>query len=95
MKPRAKWKEISHDVEELDMLVKEKKSTWVKSCKENSRTKTEIYAREGMAEDAKVVKRALEQLRKDKEEERAARELLEEGTEKLEDRTTSARKSGR
>ena len=85
MKPRAKWKEISHDVEELDMLVKEKRSTWVKSCKENSRTKTEIYAREGMAEDVKVddgarsrLRRGLEQLRKDKEEERAARELLEE-----------------
>ena len=84
------------------MLVKEKKSTWVKSCKENSRTKTEIYAREGMAEDVKVddgarsrLRRGLEQLRKDKEEERAAHELLEEGTEKLEDRTTSARKSGR
>ena len=27
-KPRAKWKDISHNVEELGVLVKEKKSTW-------------------------------------------------------------------
>ena len=60
------------------MLVKEKKSTWIKE--------TEVFAMsEGMAEDAKVddgassrLRRALKQLRKDREEERAARELLEE-----------------
>ena len=80
---------------------------------------------EGMAEDAKVddgdksrLRRALKQLRKDREEERPARELLDEaqerapesersfcrevdnvhvlmGQKKLEDHTTSERKSGK
>ena len=33
---RAKWKEVSRTVEELGMLAKDKKGTWVKSCKESS-----------------------------------------------------------
>ena len=75
---------MSHNVEELGMLAKEKKSTWIKSCKESSKRETEKNAiSEGLAEDAKVddgarsrLRRALKQLRKDKK--RAARELLEE-----------------
>ena len=67
------------------MLVNEKESTWIKSCKESSKRETEVYAKsEGMAEEAKVddgarsrLRSALKQLRKDTEEERAARELLE------------------
>ena len=68
------------------MPVKEKKSTWIKSSKVISKRETEIYAiSDGMAEDAKVddsdrsrLRRALKQLRKDREEERAARKFLEE-----------------
>ena len=44
-KPRAKWKDISHDVEEVEMLVKEQKSIWIKSCKESSKSETEVYTR--------------------------------------------------
>ena len=41
-KPRAKWKEISRTLEELGTLVKDKTSTWIKSCKESSKRETEI-----------------------------------------------------
>ena len=72
-------------VEELGVLVKEKESTSIKSCKESSKRETDVYAKsEGVAEEAKVddgarsrLSSALKQLRKDTEEERAARELLE------------------
>ena len=39
-----KCKDISHNVEELGMLVKEKRITWIKSCKESSKRETEVYA---------------------------------------------------
>ena len=72
--------------------MKEKKSTLVKSCKERSRKKTEVYAiSEGMAEDAKVddgfrtrIKTGLKQLRKARGEERAAEELQVEMQEHVE-----------
>ena len=52
---RVTWKEISHNVDELGLLVKEKTSTWVKSCRESSERETEAYATsKGMAEDSKV-----------------------------------------
>ena len=55
LKPRVQWKEMSHNVDELGTLVNEKKSTWVKSCKESSKRETAVDAiSEGMAEDAKV-----------------------------------------
>ena len=66
---------------------RERKETQLgQSCKESSKRETEIYAvPEGMAQDAKVedgdksrLTKALKQLRKDREEESAARELLEE-----------------
>ena len=76
---------------ELVLLVKEKKSTWVKSCKEISKREIEVYAiSEGMAEDSKVddgirtrIKKGLKQLRNAREE-RAARELREEMQEHVE-----------
>ena len=82
-KPRAKWKEISHTVEELGTLVKEKKSTWIKGCVRKEKPK--YASSEGIAENANVedgdksrLRKALKQLRKDREEESTARELLEE-----------------
>ena len=49
-KSRAKWKDISHTEEELGVLVKEKKSNLINSCKESSKRETEIYSKsDGMA----------------------------------------------
>ena len=92
-KPRAKWKEISHNVEELGVLLKEKKTHGSKVARKVRNCETEIFAiSEGMAEDAKVddgdrsrLMRALKELRKDREEERAARELLEEMQQNLDE----------
>ena len=41
--PRMKWKEVSHTVEQLGFLAKDKKSTWVRSCKESSKKKAIDY----------------------------------------------------
>ena len=42
-------------MDELGLFVKEKTSTWVKSCRESSERETEAYATsKGMAEDSKV-----------------------------------------
>ena len=92
-KPRAQRKEISHSVEELETLVKEQKNTWAKSCKESSKRKTGINAMsEGMADDVKIedsdkgrLRKALKQHRKDRDEENAARELLEEMQQNVDD----------
>ena len=73
-------------MEELGIFAKEKKSTWIKRCMESSERETELFTTsEGMAEDAKAddgdksrLRRALKQVRKDREEERAARQLLKE-----------------
>ena len=79
----SKMERYFHNVEELEVLVKEKKSTWVKICIRAQKRETEVYATsEGMAEDAKVddgiktrIKKGFKQLRKAREEERAAKEL--------------------
>ena len=78
-------------MDELGLLVKEKRSTWVKSCRESSKRETKICAlSEGMAEDAKLdgvrarIKKALKQLSQAREEERAAKELQEEMKENVE-----------
>ena len=65
-KTRAEWKDTSHCVEELGTLVREKKSTWIKSCKESSKKKdTEVSAKsEGVAEHAKVDEGARSRLRR-------------------------------
>ena len=102
-KPGAKRKDVSHNVEELGMIVKEKKSTWVKSCKENSKRETEICAiSEGMAEDATVedgdksrLRRALKQLRKDRDKENAVREFLEEMQQNVDEAHARASESER
>ena len=126
--PRAKWIDISHNVEELGTLVKEKRNTGAKSCKESSKCETEIYiVSERMADDDKVedcdkgrLRKTLKQLRKERDEEnfwkkcstmwarhtreplkrsgdcaRSSRNSYTRGTEKSEDQTTSAPKSGR
>ena len=63
----------SHSVDEMGLLVKEKKGTWIKSCRESSKRETEVFAiPEGVAEAAKVddgtrrtrIKKGLKQLRK-------------------------------
>ena len=127
---------ISHNMEELGVLVKEKEKhlDYKLQGKFEKRDQPKLMTvtnPDSVAADAKVddgcrsrLRRALKQLRKDREEERTARELLEEmqqnvdeaqertsesgrslcreleeyvysWTDKLEDRTTSVRKSGR
>ena len=71
---------ISHSVDELGLLVKEKKGTWIKRCRESSRRETEVFATsEDMAEAAKIdngtrtrIKKGLKQIRKSREEEKTA-----------------------
>ena len=37
-----KWKEVSHTLNQLAFLARNKKSTWVKSCKESSKGESDI-----------------------------------------------------
>ena len=70
-------------VEELGMLSKDNKGTWVKSCKESSERETEVVvlaeetAAKGKSDEhtRAVIRRSLRKLRKVEEE--AAKELLE------------------
>ena len=41
--PRANWKAVSRTVEELGVMAKDKKGTWVKSCRESSNRDTEVF----------------------------------------------------
>ena len=49
-----KWKEISHNVEELGTVATEKKNTSVKSCKECQKRTEMFIVEESLADDAKV-----------------------------------------
>ena len=59
-------------MDELVLLVKEKKGTWIKSCRESSMRESEVFAiSEGMAEASKIddgirtrIKKGLKQFRK-------------------------------
>ena len=81
-----KWKEISHHVDDLEMFVKEKKGTWIKSHKKLKK-ETEVFAfPEDMDEASKVddgtrtrIKKGLKQLRSARDEEKTAKELQESG----------------
>ena len=37
-----KWKEVSHTVNQLGFLVKDKKGTWVRSCEERSKRESDV-----------------------------------------------------
>ena len=39
---RKQWKEITHSMNQLECATKDKKNTWVKSCKESTTRKSEI-----------------------------------------------------
>ena len=41
--PRAKWKEVSCTAEELAMLEKDKKGTWVTSCTQSFKGESEVF----------------------------------------------------
>ena len=77
---------MSRTVEELGTIVKEKKSTLMKSCKESSKRDTEMHTMsESVVGDAKVedgdkgrLRKTLEQLRKERDEENEVRAFLEE-----------------
>ena len=40
--PKMQWKEITHSMNQLEVLTKDKNNTWVKSCKESSKRESEI-----------------------------------------------------
>ena len=46
---QATWKEVSHTVEEMEMMSKDKKITWVESCQEGSKRESEVLV---MAEES-------------------------------------------
>ena len=41
--PQGKWKEISSETDAVGATVKEKTSTWNKSCKESVKRESELY----------------------------------------------------
>ena len=84
--PLAKWTEVSHPVEELGMLARDKWGSWVDSCKEGLKRESKVFvmaeefASMGITDEhARATNMpGLTQLRKIREKEEAAKELLEE-----------------
>ena len=82
-----KWKEGTQSLDTLGLMTEDKKNTWVNSCEECSKRDSEIMVVasellgvELLDEDTrKILQNGLRHLRKIRDEERAAEEILEEG----------------
>ena len=85
-KPSGKWKDVSNVFWDLGSLVKDKRSTWPKSCRGSLKTEQEVLA---LAEELKaqgsvdentraIINRGLKPISKIRGEEQPFKELLED-----------------
>ena len=85
-RPEGEWREISAEMDAVGTSVKEKSNTWNKGCKENTKRETELFKMvevavtdEKQEERERVMIRDLRvELRKRREEEDEARNLIGE-----------------
>ena len=92
-RPKVKWRENSPEMDVVGTAVKEKSTTWNKSCKESTKRETELFKMVEVAvtdekqeeRERDMIRDLLVELRKRREEEDEARNLIEEMQRSLDD----------